>query len=363
MKNGRFLSDVTVPDGSLMEAGERFTKRWRLQNSGDEAWVGSDWLAFVGGHPLGTRLRFPLTSVAAGESHDLAVDLTAPDCPGFYRSYWRLQDDAGTYFGDMLFVEIEVVRQRPTWSHLAPEAWRRTIFAITSVFETGTAEGNPAAYQTYDAGIISYGRHQATLSSGNLGRVVQAYVQRSDSPTSQALQQEYLHRLLNNDRGLREDGRLRQLLITAASEPAMHEAQEMIFAQNFYQPSIESAHQYRLQTPLGLACLYDTRIQGGLDIVANRTRDRLGGLPGHIGKDSNPIREADWLLVFLDEREIRLLRLANQSAARGDQVNANALRVSTFRVEELRKLLLAGNLDLAGELVVRGQRIGGITAV
>jgi hypothetical protein len=363
MKNGRYLTDVTIPDGSQIVTAERFTKTWRLQNSGDEAWVTSDWLAFVGGHPLGSRLRFRLTQVDAGQSHDLAIELTAPDCPGFYRGYWRMQDDAGNYFGDMLFVEIEVVAQKPTWSNLTPEAWRRTIFAITSVFETGTPEGNPAAYQTYDAGIISYGRHQATLSSGNLGRVVQAYVQRSDSPTSQTLQQEYLARLLNNDRSLREDGRLRQLLITAAHEPAMHEAQELIFAQNFYQPSVESARQYRLGTPLGLACLYDTRIQGGLDIVANRTRDRLGGLVGDIGKDSNPIREADWLLVFLDEREIRLLRLANQSATRGDGVNANALRVSTFRVEELRKLLLAGNLDLAGQLTVRGQRIGGITAV
>jgi hypothetical protein len=363
MKNGRFLSDITIPDGSQFVAGEMFTKTWRLQNTGDEGWVASDWLAFVGGQPLGTRLRFPLTAVPAGQNQDVSIELTAPGCPGFYRSYWRMQDDAGTYFGDMLFVEIEVVVQKPTWSNLMPEAWRRTIFAITSVFETGTPEGNPAAYQTYDAGIISYGRHQATLSSGNLGRVVQAYVQRSSSPTSQALQQEYLQRLLNRDNSLRQDGRLRDLLISAAGEAAMHEAQEMVFAQNFYQPSIESARHYRLNTPLGLACLYDTRIQGGIDIVANRTRDRLGGLPGDIGKDSNPIREADWLLVFLDEREIRLLRLANQAAARGDQVNANALRISTFRVEELRKLLLAGNLDLAGELVMRGQRIGGITAV
>lgn len=363
MKNGRFLSDVTIPDGTQFIAGETFTKTWRLQNTGSEAWAASDWLAFVGGQSLRTRLRLPLTSVAAGQNHDLSIELTAPDCPGFYRSYWRMQDAAGSYFGDMLFVEIEVVAQKPTWSNLMPAAWRRTIFAITSVFETGTPEGDPAAYQTYDAGIISYGRHQATLSSGNLGRVVQAYVQRSSSPTSEALQQEYLQRLLNQDNSLRQDGRLRNLLIAAASESAMREAQEIIFAQNFYQPSVESARQYRLSTPLGLACLYDTRIQGGLDIVANRTRNRLGGLPGDIGKDSHPIREADWLLVFLDEREIRLLRLADQSAARGDHVNANALRVSAFRVEELRKLLLVGNLDLAGELVMRGQRIGGITAV
>ena len=363
MKNGRFLSDVTIPDGTRFVGGETFTKTWQLQNTGDEAWVASDWLAFVGGQPLGSRLRFLLTAVSGGQNHELSIDLTAPDCPGFYRSYWRMQDAAGTYFGDILFVEIEVVAQKTTWSNLMPEAWRRTIFAITSVFETGTPAGNPAAYQTYDAGIISYGRHQATLSSGNLGRVVQAYVQRSSSPTSQALRQEFLQRLLNRDNSLREDGRLRDLLIAAASEPAMHDAQEMIFSQNFYRPSVESAGHYRLNTPLGLACLYDTRIQGGIDIVANRTRNRLGGLPGDIGKDSNPIREADWLLVFLDEREIRLLRLAQQSAARGDQTNANALRISTFRVKELRKLLLAGNLDLAGELVMRGQRIGGITAV
>ena len=36
-------------------------------------------------------------------------------------------------------------------------AWRQTIWAITSVFESGKPEGDPAAYQTLDAGIISYG--------------------------------------------------------------------------------------------------------------------------------------------------------------------------------------------------------------
>ncbi len=362
MKNGRFVSDVTIPDGSLMLAGERFTKAWRVRNNGDESWETSDWLTFVGGQPFGTGLRLPLTRVAAGQSHDLALELTAPDCPGFYRSYWRMQDSAGKFFGDLYFADIQVVARKPAWSKLSPDAWRRTIFAITSVFESGTPQGNPAAYQTYDAGIISYGRHQATLASGNLGRVVRAYVQRSNSVTSRALQQEYLHRLLHRDETLRHDSRLRQLLISAAEETAMHEAQEMIFSQNFYQPSAQSALRYRLQTPLGLACLYDTRIQGGMEIVANRTRNRLGGLPGDIGKDQKPIREAEWLLVFLDEREIRLLRLAEQNAARGDHANANALRVSTFRVEELRKLLLAGNLDLSGELVVRRQRIRGILA-
>jgi hypothetical protein len=235
-------------------------------------------------------------------------------------------------------------------------AWRTTIWAITSIFESGRPEGNPAAFQNVDAGIISYGKHQAALASGALARVLQAYFARSDSPVSRALQAAYAGRVAARDPALRHDARLRDLLIQAAAEAAMQAAQDAVFEAAYYQPAVQAAVRHNLATPLGLACLYDTRIQGGLDHLLQKTSDALGGRVGEVTA-AGLIDERRWLHAFLDEREAWLLALADRKAAQGDQASANALRISTFRVAELRLLLIADNLALSGEFTVRGQRV------
>lgn len=245
-----------------------------------------------------------------------------------------------------------------TWP-FDPATWRNTIWAITSVFESGRPQGDPAAYQTFDAGIISYGKHQATLGSGTLGQVLQVYWRRSDSPASQALRQEYAARLERQEVALRNDARLRALLQQAAAEPEMEAAQDEIFDGHFYQPAVFQAQRHNVASPLGLACLYDTNIQGGLFLLLPAVVGQVGGIAGETGPGGR-IDEATWLGAFLDEREARLLRLAERSEAAGNRPNAEALRISMFRVFELRKLLVMGNLGLQGELEVRGQRIPGI---
>ncbi|MFQ5437052.1 MAG: chitosanase, partial [Anaerolineae bacterium] len=241
-----------------------------------------------------------------------------------------------------------------------PAAWRDTIWAVTSIFESGKPEGNPAAYQTYDAGIISYGKHQATLASGTLHQVMLAYFERSDTAVSQTLQTEYADRIAQRDQSLRTDERLKELLLAAAEEPAMSQAQDGVFDGRFYQPAVKQAKAHNLSAPLGLACLYDTQIQGGLFIVLPRVVEKLGGIVGESGNEGL-IDETAFIAAFLDEREARLLRLADQFEANGNTANAQALRISTFRVTEYRKLLDAGNLALAGTLNIRGQSVDGVS--
>lgn len=240
-----------------------------------------------------------------------------------------------------------------------PAAWRDVIWRITSVFESGRPEGNPAAYQTADAGIISYGKHQATLQSGTLAAVVDDYLRRSQSDTARALEAEYAGRIRNRDASLRNDGRLKTLLLQAAQEEAMVQAQDEVFARNFYAPAVEHARRRGVRSPLGLANVYDTHIQGGLTIVAEAAESRLGGSGvGKVGLNG-VIDEAAWIRTFLDEREARLRRLADRAEANGQAAQANALRISTFRCTELRKLVEAGNWGLEGSFVVRGQQVEG----
>lgn len=228
-----------------------------------------------------------------------------------------------------------------------PHLWRTVIWAITNVFETGQAEGDPGTLQTKDGGIISYGRHQATLVAGTLAQVVERYCQLSQSPTAAAFHP-WMPRLRAKDPALRQETALHQLLRSAAADPAMSIAQDEIFDQLYYQPAIQRAREYHLKTPLALACLYDTGVQGG--------RDRLLARLTPKGEED----EARWLARFLDERERWVGEVADSAAANGQPEQAQFLRNSLFRVHELRRLLRQGNMGLRGRIRLRGQTIQGL---
>ncbi|KAF0106463.1 MAG: chitosanase [Anaerolineaceae bacterium] len=239
-----------------------------------------------------------------------------------------------------------------------PDKWRPAIWAITSIFESGRPEGNPAMYQNYDSGIVSYGRHQATLASGSLSLVLDEFYARSQSAASRTLRQGFDGRVKTKDEALRNDNDFKALLIQAAAEQEMTDAQDAVFDRFYYQPAISKVQQCHLASPLGLAVAYDTRIQGGWLQVLNRLAARLGG--SVVGQ--NGIEEDRWIAVYLEEREAWLYEIAQRAENNGDPSSANALRISTFRVRELKTLAAAGNYALAGPFTVRGWNLPGIPA-
>jgi hypothetical protein len=98
-----FVSDVTVPDNSVVTAGATFTKTWRLRNTGSCAWGPGqpvDALSLVGGHDLGSSRVVPLTlTIWPGQAGEVSVRLVAPALAGTYRSEWMLRRANGTVFG------------------------------------------------------------------------------------------------------------------------------------------------------------------------------------------------------------------------------------------------------------------------
>ena len=95
-----FVKDVTIPDGTQLSAGEVFTKTWRLQNRGTCTWTPDYMLVFTSGDPMGatTAVRLP-GYVAAGQTVDVSVTLTAPASAGRYTGYWMLRNPSGALFG------------------------------------------------------------------------------------------------------------------------------------------------------------------------------------------------------------------------------------------------------------------------
>lgn len=95
-----FVKDVTITDGSRFNAGDTFTKIWRLQNRGTCTWTPDYMLVFTSGDAMGntTAVRLP-GYVAPGQVVDVSITLTAPAKSGHYTGYWMLRNPSGTLFG------------------------------------------------------------------------------------------------------------------------------------------------------------------------------------------------------------------------------------------------------------------------
>ncbi len=103
-----FVSDVSIPDNTQMSPGQEFTKTWRVRNSGSCTWEAGFNFSFTGGEAMGGSTVALADAVQPGAEVELSVDLTAPTTPGTYRGNWRMSTAGGVFFGDEVFVLIEV---------------------------------------------------------------------------------------------------------------------------------------------------------------------------------------------------------------------------------------------------------------
>ena len=106
--DARFESDIDFPDGTIVRAGTRLTKTWRVRNAGASAWTAGYALVFVADNHMNAPDSVPLPAALPGESVEVSVPLEAPLAPGLHRSTWRARNPEGMLFGDMLFAEIRV---------------------------------------------------------------------------------------------------------------------------------------------------------------------------------------------------------------------------------------------------------------
>ncbi|MBM3124230.1 MAG: hypothetical protein FJZ87_04050 [Chloroflexi bacterium] len=88
------LRDVTVPDGTRMQAGENFTKTWEFRNTGTCPWV-NYLLKFAAGDDMGAPLSAPIQDTSPGNSVLVGVNLTAPLSDGGYTAYFTLNEPSG----------------------------------------------------------------------------------------------------------------------------------------------------------------------------------------------------------------------------------------------------------------------------
>jgi hypothetical protein len=126
--DAEFVTDVTIPDGTVLDPDEDFTKTWRLKNTGTCSWTPSYAVVFSNGDSMSGPATQALTgNVNPGQTMDISVNLKAPGSSGEYTGYWKLRNAAGVMFATF-YVDIKVSGGGP--------------FAVTSVNTTV----NPSSY-------------------------------------------------------------------------------------------------------------------------------------------------------------------------------------------------------------------------
>ena len=106
-----FLADVTIPDDTVIGAGDVFTKTWKLENTGGVDWVDYS-LQFVSGDEM-SGVPDNVAPIETQGVADVNVVFTAPEQNGTYESWWALVDKNGTRVGRQFYVRIIVGTKEP----------------------------------------------------------------------------------------------------------------------------------------------------------------------------------------------------------------------------------------------------------
>ncbi|MGE5248899.1 MAG: NBR1-Ig-like domain-containing protein [Bacteroidota bacterium] len=187
-----FVSDVSVPDNSLIAANAPFTKIWRVRNTGTCTWDNSYLVFYISGTTMsqspGYWLVQPGQKVPPGQTVDVSVGMTAPPESGSYASYWGLKKENGSFMpiqggangnsfyvkirvgggtgtGNITGASIEIVLEQGSGAACTPNS---TYFVSATISSDGPATANYEINST--AGQIAAGNFQDL--SGGLSPVI-----------------------------------------------------------------------------------------------------------------------------------------------------------------------------------------------
>ena len=103
-----YLSDLTIPDGSIVAPGEQLDKRWEVENDGTCNWDDRYRLRLIAGPSLGASTELAINPARSGAKAVLRILFNAPTEPGAYRSAWQAYAPDGEAFGDPFYVDFAV---------------------------------------------------------------------------------------------------------------------------------------------------------------------------------------------------------------------------------------------------------------
>jgi len=104
-----YVRDVTIPDNTEVTPGQSFTKTWLVSNTGTCAWEAGFVFNVVAGEAMSGVAVTLNQAVEPGRQYEFSVPMVAPtNKTGELKGTWRLSDANGNFFGDGVFVVVEI---------------------------------------------------------------------------------------------------------------------------------------------------------------------------------------------------------------------------------------------------------------
>ena len=108
-RNGMmFVSDVSIPDRTVLLPNMSATKTWNIQNTGTCTWDSTYSFNYVKGSVFGPTSVKITKLVAPGEKYEVSVPFTTPASNGEYTAWWQMRGTEGNNFGQTIWYDFLV---------------------------------------------------------------------------------------------------------------------------------------------------------------------------------------------------------------------------------------------------------------
>lgn len=304
--NGLPVLEVRADDQSANLNGKVYQWLRATFPNGRDGWVRDDLVDIVGdgtrfGYPVLSQARpaFPITRTVAPVGVPTPPPVAPPPVVSVPPAPTPSVPPAPT-------VPAAPAAPVPVPIPGALDRVRRAAFNITAAFEGG----GYASYQTFDSGIVSYGRFQFTLAAGSFQTVITRYLDRASGPTVDGLRG-FLARIQSKDEGLRKDDTLKSLCKAAAAETIMQQIQDEVATEVYWGATIELSIAPRgFQTALAYALIFDMAINHGrFNHLLPKAEQELG-VPNKSKVGENGVTEQQFIIKLAQVRKDNLYALA-----------------------------------------------------
>jgi hypothetical protein len=106
--NLKYLNDITIMDGTVVQPGQVLDKRWLVENNGSCNWNARYRLQLVDGSSMGVPEEQALFPARSGVQAEIRMVFIAPSESGVIYSAWQAYNPEGQSFGDPFYIEIVV---------------------------------------------------------------------------------------------------------------------------------------------------------------------------------------------------------------------------------------------------------------
>ena len=204
-----------------------------------------------------------------------------------------------------------------------------TLLEILEVFECGA----PDRYGTIsnvpaDKGGISVGILQASLNSGNLGKLLRAY----RNAGGKCVSEEEVVQTEAKDPSQNKDPKFTAMLQAAGKDPIMQRVQDEFFSTMFVKPAEEWCRKRGFVLPLSMAVVLDGCVHG-----------HFYGDTGLAAATPKSLPEKQWIQSYLSLRRTWLANYSNP-----------ILRLCVYRPDSFLALIKSSNWTLQKPFVIHG---------